>query len=215
VIVAPGYTSTPAHARMLARHGYGVLLFDQRGEGGSEGDPNAFGWSAEKDMDAAIAFLQARRDVHRDRIGGLGLSVAGETLLETAAHNQALKAVVSEGAGSRSLREELDMTYGAEALLALPLQGALTATTAVFADELPPANLRDLIGKISPRAVLLIAAGRGVDSEQLNAGFYNAAGEPRTLWQIPEAGHTSGLQARPKEYELRVVSFFDRELLGR
>src|SRR5262245_9570085 len=43
IIVAPGYASTPDHARMLLRHGYGVLLFDQRGEGRSDGDPNAFG----------------------------------------------------------------------------------------------------------------------------------------------------------------------------
>ena len=34
-------------ARMLARHGYGVLLFDRRGEGRSEGEPNAWGWSGD------------------------------------------------------------------------------------------------------------------------------------------------------------------------
>ena len=33
---------------MLARHGYGVLLFDRRGEGESEGDPNGFGWQGSK-----------------------------------------------------------------------------------------------------------------------------------------------------------------------
>ena len=32
---------------MLVRHGYGVLLFDRRGEGESNGDPNEFGWAAE------------------------------------------------------------------------------------------------------------------------------------------------------------------------
>src|SRR5207342_2587655 len=105
VIVSPGYSSTPEHARMLIRHGYGVLLFDQRGEGRSDGDPNALGWSAEKDLDAAIAFLAARPDVQAGRIGGLGLSVGGEALLQTAAHNSSLRAVVSEGAGSRSIRE--------------------------------------------------------------------------------------------------------------
>ena len=31
---------------MLADHGYGVLLFDRRGEGASEGDPNLLGWGA-------------------------------------------------------------------------------------------------------------------------------------------------------------------------
>jgi hypothetical protein len=32
---------------------------------------------------------------------------------------------------------------------------------------------------------------------------------------IPEASHTRGLEARPEEYERRVVGFFDRYLLGR
>ena len=40
---------------MLLRHGYGVLLFDRRGEGESDGDPNAFGWAADKDIEAAVA----------------------------------------------------------------------------------------------------------------------------------------------------------------
>ena len=33
-----------AHAAMLARHGYGVLLYDARGRGRSEGRQNAWGW---------------------------------------------------------------------------------------------------------------------------------------------------------------------------
>ena len=43
---------------MLARHGYGVLLFDRRGEGRSEGQPNSWGWGGERDVKGAIAFLQ-------------------------------------------------------------------------------------------------------------------------------------------------------------
>ena len=93
---------------MLIRHGYGVLLLDRRGEGASEGDYNAFGWAGERDLRAAIGFLQQRPDVDPDRIGGLGLSVGGELLLQTAAHTPALRAVVSEGAGQRSLAEHLD-----------------------------------------------------------------------------------------------------------
>jgi len=42
-----------------------------------------------------------------------------------------------------------------------------------------------------------------------------AAGGPKELWELPEAGHTGGLDARPGEYERRVVGFFDRYLLGR
>ena len=33
-----------AHASLLARHGYGVLLYDARGRGRSDGRQNAWGW---------------------------------------------------------------------------------------------------------------------------------------------------------------------------
>ena len=88
---------------MLARHGYGVLLFDRRGEGKSEGEPNSWGWGGEADIKAAIAYLQRRPDVDPDRIGGIGLSVGGEMMIEAAAETDELAAVVSEGAGSAEL----------------------------------------------------------------------------------------------------------------
>ena len=94
-------------ARMLIRHGYGLLLVDARGYDGSEGDPNAFGWEGAADIDAAVAWLQQRPDVVDGRIGGIGFSVGGEVMLEAAASNPGLRAVVSEGAGVRSVREHL------------------------------------------------------------------------------------------------------------
>ena len=53
VIAFPGRNGPQAHTRMLARHGYGVLLFDRRGQGESEGDPHGLGWEGEKDIKAA------------------------------------------------------------------------------------------------------------------------------------------------------------------
>ena len=54
------------------RHGYGVLLLDARGYDASEGDPNLFGWEGDKDIDAAVSWLQRRREVQEGRIGGKG-----------------------------------------------------------------------------------------------------------------------------------------------
>jgi hypothetical protein len=42
--------------------------------------------------------------------------------------------------------------------------------------------------------------------------YHAAAHEPKELWEIPESGHTGGIEARPAEYERRVVGFFDRGL---
>ena len=41
---------------------------------------------------------------------------------------------------------------------------------------------------------------------------YAAAAPNATLWEIPEAGHVGGLEARPDEYERRVVGFFNAAL---
>jgi predicted alpha/beta hydrolase len=54
-------TGAESHAELLARHGYGVLLYDARGRGESEGSPNAFGWGWDEDVAGALAFLRERR----------------------------------------------------------------------------------------------------------------------------------------------------------
>jgi uncharacterized protein len=212
VMAAGGRSGPQKHARMLARHGYGVLMFDPRGTGESEGDP--YRWGGERDVKAALAFLRSRPDVDAERIGGLGLSLGGELMLQTAGETDALKAVVSEGAGIRSIREQM-LKPGARKWLTVPFWATQTAAIAVFSNHAPPPNLKDLVGRISPRPQFLIYSGHPLGGEELNADFYAAASRPKTLWRIVDAGHTGGLDAHPKEYESRVVSFFDRGLLER
>ena len=211
VIAFPGRSGPRNRARFLARHGYGVLLFDRRGEGDSEGDPNSLGWGGVKDLDAALAFLRRRPDVDPERIGGIGLSVGGEMLLESAAETDALKAVVSEGAGIRSVREGAELP-GAEKWAQLSTWAATTVGVAVFGSDSPPPNLKDLVPRIAPRPVFLIYADRGQGGEKLSADYYEAAGEPKQLWKT-DSSHTGGYDARPGEYERRVVRFFDEALL--
>ena len=198
---------------MMADHGYGVLVFDRRGEGESEGDPNLFGWQGERDIHAAVAFLQTRSDVDPARIGGIGLSVGGEMMLEYAAGSDKLAAVVSEGAGARTTSEDMDQDMPAfEKVVGAPLSVFKTAAVAVFSNQTPPDNLKDLVGRISPRPLMLIAAPNSRHGEELNRGYHEAAHEPKALWEIPESKHVGGLDARPEEYERRVVGFFDRAL---
>ena len=64
---------------------------DRRGEGRSEGEPNAWGWGGWRDVEAAAAYLRRRPDVEPGRIGGIGFSVGGEMLLETAGRTDALE----------------------------------------------------------------------------------------------------------------------------
>jgi uncharacterized protein len=216
VIVLPVEWTTD-HARMLVAAGYGVLALDPRGYGRSEGDPNAYGWAASRDVDAAVAWLRGRPEVDGDRVGGLGLSIGGEVTVEAAAGGDGLAAVVCEGAGIRSVREALvrEGPSAIELALQYPMDLVQTVATAVFSGDAPPPSLRDLAATVTPAALFLLYGENGQAVEEtVNVPYFEAAGEPKELWEVPGAAHTGGLEAQPGEYERRVVGFFDRHLLG-
>ena len=173
---------------MLIRHGYGVLLFDPRGEGESEGDP--YRWGGERDVKAALAFV-GRPDVDRGRIGGLGLSLGGELLLQTAAESNALKAVVSEGAGMRSIREHW-RNRARRSGCRRPRgrrrrghRGLLEPRAAAGSDRAREPD------RAAPRVLHLLGSSLG--GEELNRKFYAAAGEPRRSGRTETPATPTGL----------------------
>ena len=211
VISYPTRQGKLEQARMLVRHGYGVLLVDARGYDGSEGDPNLFGWADANDIDAAVVWLQGRPDVRDDRIGGMGFSVGGEMMLQAAASNTGLRAVVSEGAGVRSVRE--DLLRGPRGWLALPESAVQSAALTIMSGTPPPPALDELVAQIGPRPLFLIYAAHGGGGEELNPDYFEGASEPKTVWRVDEAEHVGGFDAQPREYEERVLGFFDQALL--
>jgi uncharacterized protein len=215
VITFPRESTIP-QARMLVKAGYGVLLVDPRGYGESEGDPNAYGWGSTKDIDAAVGWLRRRPDVQNRRIGGLGLSVGGEQMLEAAARNAGLKAVVSEGAGIRSVREAaLEKSMSTlERVLAYPQDVVQTASVWLLGGDTVPMSLKNAAILVSPRAVFFIYGENGQEAEKaVNPAYYRSALAPKVIWKVPGAGHTQAIEARPAEYRRRVLRFFNRALL--
>ncbi len=210
VVLFPGATRS-REARMLIRHGYGVLLLDPRGQGSSEGD--IVRWAGDRDLLAAARYLRHRPDVDPGRIGGFGFSIGGEILIEAAAQTTAFKAIVTEGAGSRVGDEDVT---GPARLLAEPNLALMTAALSVFSNHGPPPPIESRIAQIAPRSVFLIHADPGLGGENTRGPlYYAAASEPKRIWKVPGSTHTGGIQTRPDEYERRVIDFFNHSLLNR
>ena len=206
-------TGALRHARLLARHRYGVLVYDSRGRGESEGSHNSPGWGWEHDVAGAIAYLRRRPDVDPDRIGALGLSTGADVLIEVAAETDDLKAVVGDGSTIRSFGDHLEVA-GFDAFAPFSAVG-FTAVRA-FSGSSPGEPLAELVRDISPTPLLLIAAGKGAQLERkANRVYAETAREPVELWDLPDATHTAAIRERPAEYERRVIEFFDDALLGR
>ena len=202
------------HAELLARDGYGVLVYDSRGRGESDGSATgAPGWGWAKDVQGALAFLRRRPDVDPNRIGGLGLSTGANTLIEVAAQRRELKAVIAEGATARSFADYRNLS-GID--VAAPYWWTLYTAVRVLSGASPGEPLKDLAGRVAPTPLLLIAAGEGIAQERdLNRIYAEAAQEPVELWDLPDVSHTAAIHERPEEYERRIVRFFDGALLER
>ncbi len=159
----------------------------------------------------------ARAVVQPARLGAAYENVSfttGETLLQTAAESDGLKAVVADGAGARSLREDLARP-GTGKWGEIPTSLVITAGTMLFSNHAAPPNLKSLVGRIAPRPVFFIYGEHDqTNVQELTPSYYAAAGDPKQLWEVADASHTGGIDTHPREYEQRVISFFDQALLG-
>lgn len=133
-------------------------------------------------------------------------------LLHAAAGSDVFKAIVSEGASGRSLRDGIANGEASAAILA---DGTVTLATALFANDLPPPSLKSEVANIAPSAVFFIYGenGQGGTETKPNRGFYDAARDPKQIWEVPDGQHIAGITTRPDEYERRVIRFFDDALL--
>ena len=208
VIVLHGGSSdrkgSVAHAQMLARHGYGVLLYDARGRGESEGMDNNYGWDWAKDVDGALAFLKDRDEVDPARIGGLGLSTGADVLIEVAGTRDDLAAVVADGTAAASFAD--GQRLRGTGLGTVP-GWMMFATLRVVSGDAPGPPLEDMVERVSS-PTLLISAGTDVERE-FNVHYAQAARGRVEHWNLPDAVHTHALHSHRDAYERRVVGFFD------
>lgn len=92
--------SKPVHLlafmKQLHDAGYHVLAADQRNFGDSESRGVVTGgWLESRDVLGALDFLKARADVDMDRVGAIGFSQGGATLMFVAPQTDRIKAVIA------------------------------------------------------------------------------------------------------------------------
>ena len=201
---------------MLARHGYGVLALDNPGNGESEGHSNGFGDNAQAGLDAGLDYLARRPDVDPSRIAGFGVSLGGEVLLEAAARDRRLAAVVSDGAARVGRLSERHREHG-RARPRGDLARRAVEVRAISGME-PSRPLVGMHARRSRRARCCWSRPARIpeSSRQVSRMYQRAGGDNvRTCGSAPGAGHTGGLRKHPAEYERRTVGFLDEALSTR
>ena len=211
ILVAHGYGDKRAEDfyALFAEHGYGVIAWDFRAHGKSEGDFSSLGYYEVLDVKAALDFILTQPNV--EHIGGWGGSMGAVTMIRATAQYPQIEALVADSPFS-TLEEELDLR------VPFPIMRSLIRYFAEKETGLSLDLVRavDDIAEISPRPVFIIQ-GMGDEMVPLDSAqrIYDAAGEPRQLWTEDEVPHLNMYPYYKTRYTKRVIKFFDSYLLGR
>ena len=194
-------------AEMLASAGFGVLLFDWRAHGESDGAHTTWGDEEQRDLDAALTWIER---AHPGLwIGALGFSMGGMTLVEEASRDPRIRAIALEGTYP-SLE---DVAYQMESRL-----GFLTGFPSIWAMRMfgpPLASVRpvDRLCSLSPRPVLLVYGSEEHAARyDLTRRMFGAACEPKELWIVAGAVHGEYARADPDGLKSKLVGFFSQAL---
>ena len=202
-------------AAWLAAQGYGVLFYDSRNSGESEGALSTFGLLEVNDVRGAVDFIAARPGVDPRRIGLLGHSQGGGTVILAGARIPQVSAVAAESAYT-SLEDNI--SSGVEQLTGLP-PFPFAPLVVFFAQQATGMDITqvrpvDEIASISPRPLLLVHGEQDETILVANAyRLYAAAQEPKELYIVPNAGHCCFPEIGAAPYRQRLLDFFRRALL--
>lgn len=218
IILSEGYGDTQDEmlpwANLLHRAGYSVFTYDMRDRGQSGGSAVTLGALEQVDLVAAVEYVVSRRDVDQRRIGALGVSLGGAVTILAAARDRRIRAVVDDCGFSDApgvIASSFTHFIGLPAFPFAPITVQIAEWRAGV--DINAVRPMDVIGRISPRPVLIIhGLADTLVPPRNSARNYAAAGLPKEIWWVPRAGHTQSRAVAGAAYTRRVVAFFRRYL---
>ena len=186
----------------LPLQGYNLLMFDYRGYGQSEGKPTRAGTIA--DGNAAIDYALSRNDVRGGPLFVYGQSLGAAVAVVVAAERPEIAGVVAESPFSGYRR--IAARHLQKRILIPPLGRGL-ATLCVSAGYDPV----DAVPRLAPRPLLVIVAGNdNICFPDLGRELFDAACEPKEIWEAPGADHLAIMEGNANALMDRITGFFDR-----
>lgn len=197
--------------KRLIDQGYGLLSYDTRAHGESEGSVTGYGDKEVLDLRAALDFLDAR-GVDRKRIGAYGFSIGAFTLARAAAHEERLRSIILASVPTSARDLAMDSDGGG-------VRGWVSGQVRMLVDEAIGTSaygleILDIMPYISPRPILILGGEQdpAVPPRRLREVFA-AAKEPKALVIFEGAGHGDYQEKNKERFESLVLDHFQKTLL--
>ena len=200
-------------ADFLVTSGYGVLIFDLRGNGDSDGDRFSLGYLERRDVAAAIDQLMGR-GFREDRIALVGISMGAGTVLQSLVLHPNVGAVVAD---SSYVDARTIVTEDLETLAGVPswfTPGVLLMSNLAFGLDGEQVRPIEVVRAHPERAFLFIHCGGDKliaphHANELRAASANPASD---LWMAAVCQHSWAFNTYPTAYEARLSAFLESQI---
>lgn len=194
--------------KFLNKH-YNLFYYDFRYFGESDGKITTIAHKEKDDMLQAIEYLKKRKDVDKIGILGFSLSAANALLI----NSEDIKAIISDSSYANVYDLLKRIYWFLPSITKYPFMWLTSLYSKIFLNinlsELSPINNVESI-----EAPMLFIHGEKdsqISVEQSEILHENAPSSE--LWIVKNADHGMSFSANPKEYENKVMTFFDKYLL--
>ncbi|MGH8629177.1 MAG: alpha/beta hydrolase, partial [Burkholderiales bacterium] len=214
--VADNREGMGGYALLFLRHGYSVLLPDARAHGESGGDLTTYGVQEGADLARWVMWLRQQRNAAC--VYGFGESMGAALVLQSLREKAQFCSVAAESAFS-SFREiaydRLGQRFGAGDWLGRTLFRPIVEVGMLYARwgydvDLERASPQVAVATTS--VPVLLIHGAEDDNIPLRHSEVIHAGNPggTALWVVSGTGHGGAVNATPREFEERLLKWFDR-----
>jgi uncharacterized protein len=182
----------------LAEASFNVMIYDYRGFGKSGGTVDRRGMI--DDVKAAFEYARRRHDIDPNRLISFGHSLGGAQSITALAEApvKGLRGIVIDGA------------FASYQAMARVIGGQLGAS--LVTDELSP---KDFVEKLSPVPLLVVHGARDeVVPVSQGRQLFEAAREPKTLFEVKSGRHGTALSEDGGAYRKKMIAWLDEVLEG-
>ncbi len=196
---------------LRSRGDYSLFYFDFRNHGESGAGRASLSKDEIIDVESALRHLRTAHPADAGRIGLYGQSLGGSIGLWVAAHDRGVTAIAAESPFSDvsgALTRHGKYFYHAPVLFSVLTLWFVRRRLGFDPDDYAPIKIMD---RIAPRPLLLLQGERDVRTPPTEGQrLFERAGEPKTLWTVPGAGHGELAEVGGREYQDRVLGFFNK-----
>lgn len=203
-------------AKFLVEDGYGMLMFDFRNHGDSEGNTTTMGYFEVGDAIAAYEFLIAQPGVNPERIAVFGISMGGGVAIQTTARLPEVRALITITAFTDMRTLAQDGVILRTGLPPSPFAEIVLLFTNVMSgsNQFEVAPLQDMEA-VGERPFFMIHGTADATIPFSHAErLVEAAQGPTEFFVVEGGGHVDVISVAPVEYERRIRAFLGTYLRG-